>query len=72
MYVKLIEFGMNDLLNEAGNKELEKCLNGEWYDCHAQIFVELMTKTRKLLSQYNVLPYNDNSVRYSLLKKNVR
>jgi maltose O-acetyltransferase len=60
---------MNNLLNETGNKELEKCLNGEWYNCHAQIFVELKAKTRMLLSQYNALPYNDNSARYSLLKK---
>jgi acetyltransferase-like isoleucine patch superfamily enzyme len=49
--------------------ELEKCLNGEWYDCHAQVFVTLKTKTRKLLSQYNALPYENSTERYNLLKE---
>ncbi|MDR2361610.1 MAG: sugar O-acetyltransferase [Prevotellaceae bacterium] len=49
--------------------ELEKCMNGEWYDCHAQVFVTLKTKTRKLLSQYNTLPYDDSMARYNLLKE---
>jgi hypothetical protein len=34
---------MNNSLKETENAELEKCLNGEWYDCHAQVFVELKT-----------------------------
>ena len=62
-----IKFDMNDLAKETGNAELEKCMKGEWYDCHAQIFVEMKTKTRKLLSQYNTLPYDDKTARYKLL-----
>jgi acetyltransferase-like isoleucine patch superfamily enzyme len=49
--------------------ELEKCMNGERYDCHAQVFIALKTKTRALLSQYNALPYNDKTARYNLLKE---
>jgi acetyltransferase-like isoleucine patch superfamily enzyme len=49
--------------------ELEKCMNGERYDCHAQVFITLKTKTRERLSQYNALPYNDKTARYNLLKE---
>jgi acetyltransferase-like isoleucine patch superfamily enzyme len=49
--------------------ELEKCMNGEWYDCHAPIFMTLKTKTRELLLQYNTLPYDDKTARYDLLKE---
>jgi acetyltransferase-like isoleucine patch superfamily enzyme len=49
--------------------ELEKCMNGEWYDCHAPVFVTLKTKARKLLSQYNALPYDNSAARYALLKE---
>ena len=38
--------------------ELEKCLSGEWYDCHAPVFIEFKTKTHKLLLEYNALPYD--------------
>jgi acetyltransferase-like isoleucine patch superfamily enzyme len=49
--------------------ELEKCMNGEWYDCHDKIFLSLKTKTRELLSQYNALPYHDKTAKYNLLKE---
>ncbi|MDR0658403.1 MAG: sugar O-acetyltransferase [Mediterranea sp.] len=49
--------------------EWEKCMNGEWYDCHAQLFMALKIKTRELLLQYNTLPYDDKTARYSLLKE---
>ena len=29
--------------------EMEKCLAGEWYDCHNQVFLDLKTQTHKLL-----------------------
>lgn len=28
---------------------IEKCLAGEWYDCHNQVFLALKTRTHKLL-----------------------
>ena len=37
--------------------ELEKCLAGEWYDCHVPVFPELKRKTHCLLMKYNFLPY---------------
>ena len=37
--------------------ELKKCLAGEWYDCHAPIFLEFKRKTHSLLMKYNSLPY---------------
>lgn len=32
--------------------ELEKCMAGEYYNCHGQIFLDFKEKTRKLLKQY--------------------
>ena len=37
--------------------ELEKCLAGEWYDCHVPVFPELKRKTHCLLMKYDFLPY---------------
>lgn len=48
--------------------ELEKCMAGEWYDCHDNIFVEFKAKSRRLLSVYNQLPYEDKTSRYQVLK----
>lgn len=49
--------------------ELEKCMGGEWYDCHDPVFVEFKTKTRKLLAQYNAMLYDSKTDKYDLLKK---
>lgn len=49
--------------------ELEKCMHGEWYDCHDSIFMELKANSRKLLSQYNSFPYSDKTAKYNLLKE---
>ncbi|MDR0605181.1 MAG: sugar O-acetyltransferase [Bacteroidales bacterium] len=49
--------------------ELEKCMSGELYDCHAQVFIALKTKTRELLSKYNALPYDDKTARRNLLRE---
>lgn len=48
--------------------ELEKCLSGEWYDCHAPVFIEFKTKTYKLLLEYNALPYDAKEKKYAILK----
>ena len=52
--------------------EMEKCLAGEWYDCHNQVFLDLKTRTHKLLMKYNSLPYEDKEKKHSLLKKDAR
>ncbi len=38
--------------------ELEKCMAGELYDCHHEVFLDFKNKTRTLLTQYNQLQYN--------------
>lgn len=49
--------------------ELEKCMDGEWYDCHDPVFVGFKANARKLLAQYNTIPYEDKSGKYNLLKE---
>jgi len=49
--------------------ELEKCMSGEWYDCHDEVFIEFKTKVRNLLMQYNNISYEDKSGRNEILKE---
>ena len=51
------------------NDELKKCLSGEWYDCHAPVFIEFKRKTDKLLLKYNALPYESREERRAVLKE---
>ena len=44
--------------------EMEKCLAGEWYDCHAPVFLELKGKTHRLLMRYNSLSYEQKEEKY--------
>ncbi len=49
--------------------ELEKCLSGEWYDCHDPVFLEFKRKTQSLLAQYNALPYEKKEEKQALLRE---
>ncbi|MDP4206720.1 MAG: sugar O-acetyltransferase [Bacteroidota bacterium] len=49
--------------------EMEKCLAGEWYDCHDEVFLELKKKTHNLLMKYNSLPYGRKEEKYEVLKE---
>ena len=49
--------------------ELEKCLAGEWYDCHNPIFLEYKDTARHLLKKYNSLEYNQKKEKNEVLKK---
>lgn len=49
--------------------ELEKCMAGEWYDCHNDIFLEYKDKARTLLAQYNALSYSQKAEKTEVLKK---
>jgi len=49
--------------------EMEKCLAGEWYDCHDKFFLELKSKTTDLLMKYNSLPYESKEEKYRILKE---
>ena len=37
--------------------ELEKCMAGQYYDCHDPIFLEFKTRARELLKTYHALTY---------------
>lgn len=47
--------------------ELEKCLAGEWYDCHDPVFLEFKKRARELVKEYNSLPYEDKEKRREVL-----
>ena len=47
--------------------ELEKCMAGEWYDCHDKVFLEFKSKTHRLLMKYNSLPYDRKEEKYEVL-----
>ena len=49
--------------------ELEKCLAGEWYDCHDPVFLEFKEKSHRLLMKYNSLPYERKEDKYAILQK---
>lgn len=49
--------------------EYEKCMSGEWYDCHDEVFIKMKGKTRDLLAKYNSLPYGNREARYETLKE---
>ena len=48
--------------------ELEKCMAGEWYDCHAPVFLEFKARAQELLMQYNALSYDRKTEKYEVLK----
>jgi maltose O-acetyltransferase len=47
--------------------ELEKCMAGEWYDCHDPVFLGYKNTARALLLQYNVLPYDRKTEKGEIL-----
>jgi len=49
--------------------ELDKCMAGENYDCHDEIFLQFKDKTRDLVTRYNAVPYNKKEERTKILKE---
>ena len=49
--------------------ELEKCMAGEWYNCHDPIFLEFKRKARSLLAAYNALPYDEKEQKRKILEE---
>ena len=49
------------------NAEYEKCMAGEWYDCHDPFFLRLKARAHRLLMRYNAMPYDDKENKYALL-----
>ena len=49
--------------------ELEKCMAGEYYNCHDKIFLDFKNHARKLLQEYNTLAYEQKKEKVSILKQ---
>lgn len=49
--------------------ELEKCLTGEYYNCHDKIFLDMKRQARKLLQDYNALAYEQKQEKINILKQ---
>ena len=50
-------------------KELDKCMAGEFYNCHDKIFLEFKSNARNLTAKYNALAYDQKIERLEILKK---
>ncbi|PWG66291.1 maltose acetyltransferase [Bifidobacterium callitrichidarum] len=48
--------------------ELDKCMAGEIYDCHDPIFLEYKNTARRLLAEYNRLPYDAKTRKREILE----
>ena len=48
-------------------KELEKCMAGEWYDCHDAIFIERKARASAWCAKYNAIPYARRAERRKML-----
>lgn len=49
--------------------EMEKCMAGEYYNCHDQVFLDLKGRTRKLLKEYHALQYEQKIEKSEILKQ---
>lgn len=49
--------------------ELEKCMAGEYYDCHDEIFLDFKAHARELLKEYNTLAYGQKEKKTDILKQ---
>lgn len=49
--------------------ELEKCMAGEYYDCHDKIFLEFKARARSLLKEYHALAYEQKEEKTAVLKQ---
>ena len=46
-------------MDKSSKSKLEKCLDGEFYNCHDSIFIEYKAKARRLIKEYRNLDYLD-------------
>lgn len=49
--------------------ELEKCMAGEYYDCHDAVFLNFKSHARKLLKEYHALDYEQKEEKTAILKQ---
>ena len=50
-------------------KELEKCMAGEFYDCHDPVFLGFKARARELLKAYHALAYEQKEEKRDILKQ---
>ena len=48
--------------------ELEKCMAGEYYDCHDKVFLDFKANARKLLKEYHALVYEQKAEKTDRVK----
>ena len=53
----------------AAMTELEKCMMGEYYNCHDKIFLDIKSHARTLLQKYNALAYEQKTEKINILKQ---
>lgn len=51
------------------DREFEKCLRGDPYNCHADVFLALKKTARELLLRYNGLSYDEKVQKRDVLQK---
>lgn len=49
--------------------ELEKCMAGEYYNCHDDIFLNFKATARELLAKYNSLSYKQKTEKRKILEQ---
>lgn len=49
--------------------ELEKCMAGEYYNCHDQVFLDYKQNARRLLKDYHALSYEQKEEKRAVLKR---
>lgn len=49
--------------------ELEKCKNGEYYNCHNKVFLEFKSNVRALLKEYHSLTYDQKEEKTMILSR---
>ncbi len=49
--------------------ELEKCMAGEYYDCHDKIFLTFKAHARELLRKYHALAYEQKEEKRTILEQ---
>ena len=64
-----MKFRKSEVVEVNFMSELEKCMAGEWYDCHDAVFLEYKNEARNLLSQYNSFSYNQKTEKTEVLKQ---
>lgn len=68
--IRIYKYIVSDMKQRGDSMtELEKCMAGEDYNCHDQIFLDFKGRARKLLQEYNTLAYEQKEEKEEILKE---